>query len=146
MRALEERFWTKVERHPTDCWNWIGAQRGAGYGSFRISTHKTTAAHRMAYELANGEIGELHVLHTCDNRKCVRPSHLFLGTHLENVADCKAKGRTKSPKRGWYWRNKTHCKNGHEFAGENLYVYRGHRMCRECHRVYRRDLKEAGGE
>lgn len=71
-----------------DCWEWIGGPR-SGYGLYR-----SRRAHRVAYELANGPIlGGLHVLHSCDNRRCVNPAHLRLGTNEENMADMYARGR-----------------------------------------------------
>jgi hypothetical protein len=87
----------------TGCQVWQGATRG-GYGNLVIGsrtdgTRKTVRAHRLAYEVANGEIAHgLYVCHRCDNRACINPSHLFLGTHQDNVDDRQAKGRNKPPK------------------------------------------------
>ena len=89
----EARFWEKVER-TIGCWIWTGAHVPDGYGSFMDGGH-SRKAHRVAWELAFGEIPVgMHVLHTCDNRTCVNPRHLYLGTNADNVRDRVARGRT----------------------------------------------------
>lgn len=93
----ETLFWAKVAKGP-DCWEWTGAVTGGGYGKL-TRDGRTVAAHRTAWELVNGPIprGEGYhgvcVLHRCDNRRCVRPEHLFLGTQLANCRDRDTKGR-----------------------------------------------------
>lgn len=93
VRSLEERFWSRVNKTKT-CWLWTASCK-KGYGQIWDGT-KISAAHRLAWEIANGPItGGLWVLHKCDVRACVRPSHLFLGDVADNQRDMKNKGRRK---------------------------------------------------
>lgn len=93
-RSPEELFWSHVEKTDGGCWPWHGASL-RGYGKFNSrSLGRQGYAHRWAYEFTRGPIPDgLHVLHHCDNPPCCNPDHLFLGTHLDNVADMNAKGR-----------------------------------------------------
>ena len=92
----QDRFWSKVERGD-GCWHWRGAAERSGYGSFRFRG-RAQRAHRVSWVLTNGTIAEgMHVLHRCDNPACVRPDHLFLGTHQDNMDDKSAKGRCRGP-------------------------------------------------
>lgn len=95
---ITERAWARFDasynRGPNDsCWEWSGAINEWGYGI----TSWRRLAHREAFARAHGPIPDgLCVLHHCDNRKCVNPSHLWLGTRRDNTADMDAKGRRKS--------------------------------------------------
>ena len=111
------------------CVEYQGALTSRGYGSHWYK-NKRQQAHRVAWELKYGPIPQgLHVLHRCDNKKCVRVSHLFLGTHADNMRDMAVKGRAVSPNSF-----KTHCPKGHEYTKENTYVdgSKGWRKCKTC--------------
>lgn len=93
----EQRFWMRVEK-TANCWLWLGRVSSDGYGAFSSQCLTRRRAHRYSWILHNGEVSNgLCVLHRCDNRICVRPDHLFLGTNRDNVADMIAKGRKPLP-------------------------------------------------
>ena len=100
MKTLSERFdekWVPVTE--SGCWLWT-ASTSNGYGFIKVDG-KMSYAHRVSYELYNGDIPDgdgyhgICVLHRCDVRSCVNPAHLFIGTHQDNMDDRERKGRNK---------------------------------------------------
>lgn len=89
-----ERFWNKVAKRASGCWEWTGNRHRQGYGFFKIGT-LNKLAHRVAYSLHHGVELQRHntLLHICDNPCCVNPAHLLLGTQAMNVQDMARKGR-----------------------------------------------------
>jgi len=95
--AMLVRFWSKVQAGP-NCWIWMASLDARGYGQISkgSSGAGTAKAHRVSFALANGWLEpEAHVLHRCDNPRCVRPDHLFLGSHAANMLDARVKGRMR---------------------------------------------------
>lgn len=104
VRSVEDRFWSKVSKNPGEgCWEWTaGTWQAFGYGKFQAGSsrddNRAVYAHRFAWEMEHGPLpADVQVCHHCDNPLCVRLSHLFLGTQLDNIRDMYAKHREARP-------------------------------------------------
>ena len=95
----QEAFWKRVAIRGLDqCWNWTGYQEPqTGYGKF-LFDKRVNGAHRYSYRIVRGPIPEgMLVCHSCDNRLCQNPVHLFAGTYTDNNRDMFSKGRGSKP-------------------------------------------------
>ena len=128
-REPKERFWGKVIKLPSGCWEWRAFRNKKGYGLFAMKHGLSLLAHRVSYEWVKGKIPEgLQIDHLCRNPSFVNPYH------LEAVSSSENQIRGIHPE--WarnYWLSKTHCPQGHHYDLFNtIYTKNGGRLCRTC--------------
>jgi hypothetical protein len=131
-----DKFHLKLE---SGCWEWQALRSPFGHGKFKALGE--TLAHRVSFKMHLGPIiKDACICHKCDNPSCVNPEHLFMGTLDDNNKDRATKKRNNHRNEG-----KTHCKRGHEFNSENLYVRpNGGRMCRTCEKLRMKECRRLG--
>ncbi len=139
---LKDRLVSQIGIGCDGCWNWVGCLTRNGYGQGTYK-QKRYSAHRASYSEFIGPIpSKLLVLHKCDNRRCINPEHLFIGTAKENTLDMVKKGRNR------WTQLKDACLRGHKMTGSNVYYNerskkRACKACRAHHEKKHRESKKA---
>jgi hypothetical protein len=135
-----QRFWTKVDKTPGlgpngDCWEWTDHLSTQGYGRASFM-NRQVYAHRLSFFLHHGRWPDNFACHHCDNRKCIRPEHIFDGTRSDNMRDAYQKGRI-CPEAA----TRRRCPSGHEYTAENTMLVKNRkdgfktwRVCLTCSR------------
>lgn len=134
-KPIEERFWAKVEKRANGCWEWTANKNNQGYGLIRTGSlsdgsRRMELAHRVSLKISGIHIPDGYdVDHLCKNTICVNPSHLEPVTTEENLR--RGNILLYHEKRKTF----THCRYGHEYAGNTFIGKDGYRRCRECARI-----------
>lgn len=123
-------IFSRTTKSAQGCLEWQGGLTQTGYARIPYKC-KTRLGARLVMELIHGPLPRtLQVCHSCDNRKCINPDHLWIGTRKQNQQDAVKKGRYRG-------QELTHCKRGHEFSPENTgRSWRGQRVCRKCRCIH----------
>jgi len=97
---LRERILSRIKYSSNGCWEWTGGKRGgSGYGCIKWGG-KVYNVHRIFYEITLGDTNGKLVCHECDNKICINPGHLYLGTYSDNRRDAIKRDRWKPPLKG----------------------------------------------
>ena len=136
--SVVDRFWSYVPVSEVGCWEWKGHRNTGGYGVITHNGRDHTAS-RVSWEIHFGPIPDgLSICHHCDNPPCVRPDHLFIGTHSDNMRDAFAKGRLYHPRGPGGRKFKEICVRGHLLSVTRQWWGIGdkrHPYCSECRRI-----------
>ncbi len=140
--SAEDRFWAKIKVDENDCWLWQGNLTN-GYGKLSVNG-KEVQSHRYSYEKYKAKIPVGLVLdHLCRVRNCANPEHLEPVTKGENTRRGNAPAKIRQ-----LHRNKTHCRQGHPYSGDNLILQKQSngkwrkRKCRACNQFYKARARE----
>lgn len=108
---LQNRILIRVQKDmSTGCWNWTGYTHQDGYGKMSYKKYRSISVHRLSHLAFKGEYGDsINTLHKCDNRRCVNPDHLYLGTQKQNARDMVDRKRHFTA----FEAEKKNCINGH---------------------------------
>lgn len=138
---IMKRFYNKIEKRSNGCWEWIGAYRNVNtYGCLKYNG-KVVDAHRVSWIIHNGEIPDgIFVCHKCDNKKCVNPDHLFLGTHSDNMKDAYKKGLVILPTNGNVF------KKGHKPKNKRLTDHEAEKVKKAIKNKGKKSLKKLSKE
>ena len=119
----------------SQCEEWPGPFFASGYGRIRVA-NKDKRVHRVIWERAHGSLKpHEHVLHACDNKRCINLEHLSVGSHQQNMAEAQERRRFANQR-------KTHCPDGHPYDEVNTYFRPdGARTCKECNRARAREYQ-----
>lgn len=130
-RPVHERIIEKTTVSKTNCWIFNGCLNADGYAKI-VLNDRPVSAHRMMYQHKFGQIPKgMMVCHKCDNRNCVNPDHLFLGTAKDNRIDCVNKKRVRI-----FIGLKKKCKRSHLFSIKNTVLNaKGYRLCLKCRKI-----------